>query len=109
MRESVVATLCAQARAGHLQYSRHYALRLFQRSMPDREHIAYILCDDDPRIIEENEDEGRRSCLIWGILANGRVGHVLVSYPPSPVVVTAYWPDTEPTEWDDNYRQRARS
>ena len=109
VRESVVAALCAEARARRMQYSLHYVMRLFQRSMPTREEIAYILCGDDPQIIEENEDEGRRSCLIWGIIADGRVGHVLFSYPPVPVVVTAYWPDTEPTEWDDNYRRRARS
>ena len=78
--------------------------------MPERADIRYALCDDDPSELEEYEakyEDGSKSSLIWGILHDGRVAHILCSWPPDPVVVTAYWPDTEPDEWaDTEYRTR---
>jgi len=111
MQESLLAVLCAEAQEGALLYSRHYAQRLLERPMPDRSAILYMLCEDDPVQLEENEPTypgGSQSSLIWGILQDGRVGHVLCSHPPDPVVITAYWPDTEPGEWVDNYRRRVQ-
>jgi hypothetical protein len=106
VNEALFAALCAEMQEGGVRWSRHYALRLFERSMPDRQQIRYLLCEDDAEIIERYANGRGRSCLIWGIMQNGRVGHVQCSYPPGAVVVTAYWPDTEPEEWADNYKRR---
>ena len=74
--------------------------------MPDRRQIRYLLCDDEPEVIERNQGERGRSYLIWGIMEDERAGHVLCSDPPMAVVVTAYWPDTEPSEWARDYKRR---
>lgn len=100
-----MAVLCAEVRAGHLWHSRHYTSRLLERAMPDRSQVKYVLCDDDPEVIQRSEDARGRSCLIWGIMSGGRVAHVLCSPPPNPVVITAYWPDTDAEEWTDNYKR----
>ena len=106
MNESVIAVLCKEAQAGELRFSRHYAMRLWERPMPDRGQIRYLLCADEPEVIERRRSEGGRSYLIWGIMEDERVGHVLCSDPPMAVVITAYWPDTEPFEWQSNYKRR---
>lgn len=109
MQEALIPSLCTAAEARTLRYSTHYGERLFERPQPDRAAIQYLLCDDDPEIIESNTDRpGWNSHLIWGIIEAGRVGHVLCSPPPRPKVITAYWPDTEPAEWADNYKRRVR-
>ena len=92
-----------------MRYSRHFLIRLLERPQPTRDDIRYLLCDDDPAEIEENGpryEQGSSSSLVWGILRDGRVAHVLCSHPPDPVIITSYWPDTEPEEWADNYRRR---
>lgn len=110
MQDTLVPTLCAEAQTGSLRYSGHYAEQLFERPQPNRVEIHYLLCDDDPEIIEANTGRpGWNSYLIWGIIETGRVGHVLCSPPPRPKVITAYWPDTEPAEWADNYKRRVPS
>ena len=111
MKEAALAVLCVEAKSGGLNYSHHHARRIFQRGVPDRLHIRYVLCDDEPEIIEHNigdEDSRGESCLIWGIIESNRVAHVLCSYPPNPVVITAYWPDIEPSEWEDNFKRRVQ-
>jgi hypothetical protein len=105
MNEALLAMLCAELQAGRLHWTEHYSQRLLERPTPTRSEIRYLLCDDEPEVIEPYG----RSCLIWGIMVDGRVGHVVCSHPPSAVVVTAYWPDdTEPWEWAENYRRRIR-
>jgi len=108
VNEALIAVLCAEVAVGRLHWSGHYTRRLWERAMPDRAQIHYLLCEDDAEVRESDTDGRGRNCLIWGIMADGRVGHVLCSHPPNPVVVTAYWPDTEPEEWTDNYKQRIR-
>jgi hypothetical protein len=103
VNEALVAVLCAEVRDGSIYWSRHFTQRLFERTMPDRGQIRYLLCEDDAEVIEGGHGQ---NCLIWGILTDGRVGHIVCSCPPSAIVVTAYWPDTEPEEWTDNYRRR---
>ena len=110
MQDLLIHSLCTEAQGGTLVYSGHFGKRLFERPQPDRAGIRYLLCDDDPEIIESNlERPGWNTYLIWGIIETGRVGHVLCSPPPRPKVITAYWPDTEPAEWANNYKRRVRS
>lgn len=111
VEESTLAVLCSEVQSGDLRYSFHYAQQMFKRPMPNRDQIRYILCDDNPEIIEHNagdSDARGSSCLIWGIISEERIGHVLCSYPPNPVIITAYWPDTQPEKWtDDFFKERA--
>jgi hypothetical protein len=110
MFQSITATLCVEAETGRLRYSDHYADQLFSRPTPNRLEIRFLLCDDAPAVIEDYLHDPRgRSCLIWGIMGNHRVGHILCSAPPNSLVVTAYWPaETEPDEWEENYQRRRR-
>lgn len=106
MYDALLAVLCHEAREGKLRYSEHHSIRLYQRAVPDREQIRYLLCDDEPEVIESSEDERGRKHLIWGIMADGRAAHVQCSRPPNAKVVTAYWPDTEQSEWTEDYKRR---
>jgi hypothetical protein len=109
--QSVTAVLCTEAEWGLLRYSDHYAEQLLRRPTPTRDEIRYILCEDDPQVIETDpaNPPWSRTYLIWGVIYDGRAGHLLCTAPPNPKVVTAYWPaETEPDNWEDNYRRRAR-
>ena len=83
--------------------------RILTRQQPDRDDIRFLICDDEPEIIEDYDprstDGYRRGCLILGKIG-GRGAHVHCAYPPSGVIVTAYWPDIEPDEWTDDYERR---
>jgi hypothetical protein len=71
-----------------------------------------MLCDDAPEVIEDYpDDKPFSSCLIWGTTTDGRIGHVLFTYPPDCWVITAYFPaETEPHKWtDSNYRIRKQT
>ena len=107
---SAIAVLCTEAQAGRLLYSQHVAEQSLQRDQPARDEITYILCDDDPQIIERYPDDfPYRSCLIWGKLDSGRVGHIVCNYPPERLVITVYWPKSKTWEWrDQEYKIRIR-
>ncbi len=103
----LIAVLGAEAAAFTLDFHNHYLERSLERDMPSVSDIAYMLAKDDPQVIEPYPDDfPRPSCLVWGIIRE-RVGHIVIAWPPNPLVVTAYWPDTEPDEWtDDSYKRR---
>lgn len=107
MSHSVIPSLCYELTQGSQAcWSSHFVQRLLTRTQPDHADVQYIVCEDEPQILETYQDTGRgRSCLIWGVV-RGRVAHIVCSYPPDPVVITAYWPD--PQEWTDNFRRRIR-
>lgn len=87
---------------GNYLFTEHAARRTLQRRI-SREEIeqAIVRCE----IIEVYpDDKYGPSCLLLGVTDDGRVLHILVSYPPPVVkIVTVYEPD--PDEWDD-YRVR---
>jgi len=91
----------AIATADRLMTSGHYERRLSQREMPDLNQIKYLLCQDQPMIIEEEFHRDSLTHLVWGIMGTGRVGHILLSEPPESIVITAYWPDSEAHKWRD--------
>jgi len=101
--ELILAMLAASVEEGTIVWSNHYLMRIFERNVPDRRQVRYLLGDDEPEIIER----GKRSCLVWSIMDSGRCAHLVCSWPPNPVMITAYWPDTEPSRWVDNYKRRA--
>ncbi len=113
MDEQWIARLWDAVRTETLTFSRHYTIQLFVREQPGESDVEFVLCDDEPRVIEHyqarpNPETGRGSCLILGQV-NDRPVHVNCSYPPDPVVITAYWPDTRPDEWTEDYGRRASS
>tara|TARA_B100000315_G_C14358542_1_gene487371 strand:- start:179 stop:505 length:327 start_codon:yes stop_codon:yes gene_type:complete len=103
----MIAVFSYEAQHKWLKYTDHYLAQLLTRDMPDENDIQKILCDDDPQVIEPNRNDDRGpSFLVWGII-DSRAGHILLSSPPEPCwVITSYWPDTEPTKWEDNFKRR---
>ena len=108
MWEAAIAVLCIEAREGRIFYHPHYAEGLFARDQPSRQDTDHLLYDDSPEVIEQNEElpPRRRSLLIWGIMDYGRQAHLLCVGPPQCMVITAYWPDTEPYKWTLGYKRR---
>ncbi|MGH2600487.1 MAG: DUF4258 domain-containing protein [Dehalococcoidia bacterium] len=62
---------------------------------------------EDYREYDPGDPTLRPCSLIRGVLA-GRVFHPVITYPPVPLVITRYWPDSEPHRWDAEFRRRLR-
>jgi hypothetical protein len=106
--EAIIAALCDGVEHDLIEWSEHYTEQIPLRQQPRYDDIRHVQCEDDPRVIEHRRNDPRGpSCLIWGIV-RGRVAHVECSYAPALVLVTAYWPDTRPWKWTDNYRRRVK-
>lgn len=102
MDASGIAVLCVEAEQGKLLYRVHVAERSIKRDQPGRNDITHILCYDTATVIEPYPNDPRgKSCLIWGTIANGRIGHIVCGYPPNSLVITTYWPDSDPQRWED--------
>ena len=104
-----IASLCFESISGSLRYSRHYTDQFLARPTPSEMEIRFLLCDDDPQVIEDYPQHPRgSSCLVWGVTNHSdRIGHVQCSNPPDALVITAYFPaETEPAKWTDNFRKR---
>ena len=111
MAENRIAAISLAALNGSLDYSRHYNQQFLSRPTPNRDEIRFLLIEDAPEIIEDYPLDPRGpSCLIWGMTDyEGRIGHLICANPPNTRIVTAYFPgETEPEEWECNYRRRVR-
>ena len=112
MAIETIAVICYELQEqGYLLYRNHAAERFLESDRPSGDEVEYMLCDDNPQVIEryppESEHRGR-SLLIWGIMGDGRAGHMVCSCPPNCWIITAYWPDTKPEEWSSDYKCRIR-
>lgn len=94
---------CEDFRASRIRYTRHYLDQILERDQPDRADLRFMVCDDDPEAIEYNSDG---TSLIWGMASTGRIGHALFTGSPRAVVVTAYWPDSQPQKWTKEFKER---
>jgi hypothetical protein len=106
-----IAGLCLDTISGSMRFSQHYIQQLMSRPTPNQRHIQFLLCEDNPQVIEDYPRDPRGSCcLIWGATDNnGRIGHVVCANPPDSQVITAYFPaETDPNKWEDNYRRRTK-
>ena len=67
---------------------------------PPFEAVAAIAADV-PEVIEDYPTDLRgRSCLVLGLLGDGRLVHVVVGYERQPMkLITTYYPD--PADWID--------
>ena len=98
----------AEAQNSTLPYHSHFLEKLLMRAMPQPADVEYMLCQDDPQVIEPDRNDPRGpSCLVWAIMMDGRAGHMLLTWPPDSWVITAYWPDSEPAKWTADFKQRA--
>lgn len=102
---TILAEICKEITDGTISYSEHYLDRILSEPTPARADLRFMLCDDDPDVIEYNDDD---RCLIFGFSTDGRVGHAVCVHPPEAKVVTAYWPDTQPWKWSADFRSRVR-
>ena len=112
MDDNRVVALSQAAFSDSLVYSEHYNIQLLSRPTPSKSEIYFLLCEDNPEIIEDYPQDPRvPSCLVWGITdSNGRVGHLVCSNPPNSGIITGYFPaETQPDGWEHNYRRRIRS
>ena len=112
MAESLIATICVaiceQLESDTDVYSTHHGIQQLARPTPTRAEIRYMMCDDDPQVIERwagdpNDVRGdKASFLVGGIMTDGRIGHTLCMWPPDSFVITAWWPaETQPEKWVD--------
>ena len=106
--EALLAAIASVAQRGDLGYTQHFYERLNDPTRPDQGDVVGIICDHESLVIERFDVERRGPLLLVCGRVNGRIGHVLVTFPPDPEVVTAYWPDMRPQEWSNNYRRRLR-
>ena len=107
MIEARLAAIVAEARQGEIEVTTHRA----QDARPDRPRTADVLTVLRSGAIEQIEDypgdPRGASCLLLGSVA-GRAIHMLVTYPPDVVLITAYYPDTRRHEWTPDFRRRVR-
>lgn len=110
MAIDTIAVVCYELQIrGHLVYRSHVAVRALERDQPSDPEVEYMLCADNPQVIEryppESQERGR-SLLIWGIMDYGRIGHIVCSCPPNCYVITTYWPDSRAKQWSSDFKCR---
>ena len=118
MAESLIAVMCVELCEQITQvtevYTAHHGIQVLARPTPTRAEIQYMLCDDDPQLIEvwpgdpEDVRGDKASFLIWAVMNDGRIGHTLCLWPPETRVLSAWWPaETQPEKWaDSEYKVR---
>ena len=86
-----------------IRWTNHILVRLFQRNI-SREDILDVILNGE--IIEEYEnDYPYPSCLIYGIIHNDVVLHVVCGCTEEELwIITAYYPDN--VEWEDDLKTR---
>ncbi len=96
---ALIDDIRAKVRAGNFEFSRHAVDQSIKRNISVGEVRSAI---ESGEIIEHYpDDKYGPSCLIWGMVPNGRSLHIQCSYPSRPVlkIVTLYEPD--PEKWID--------
>lgn len=108
MLEARIVAICEEAQRSEWLLSQHFIdHQLTEENRPTVDEARDAFCTDDPEVIEDHPvSHYGPECLIASVVG-GRDIHVQCSYPPGVVVITAYWPDTEPDEWTNDYRRRA--
>ncbi len=109
MEELASSQFCDAIRTDRMRWSDHFGEQVFE-GRPDKANVRFALCDDEPEILETSpEDRRGPSCVISGFAQTGRMLHVLCSIPPKEKAITAWWPDTHPWKWTDDFRSRRQT
>jgi hypothetical protein len=106
--EAQLAALAVAVRSGDFYLSKHYERdRLIDPLRPRTTEIVVGIGSGDTSLVEDYPNHPYGPAMLVRGEVNGRAIHVECSYPPRDVIiVTAYWPDTEPDEWNDDYTER---
>jgi hypothetical protein len=104
--EARLVAVQAAIRDDTFVYGEHAAKRMRPRQV-DQDTIADALLHGDPEVIEDYPRAERGACcLVWCRSGSGRVLHLVLSYPPTSFLITAYWPDERPHEWTADFKRR---
>jgi len=107
MYEARLAAIAAEIQAGTFDWAAHALDAIAERTVT-RDGVRTALTSGNRELIEDYPDAfPGPKCLVlcW---VGRRALHVVLSYPPRPTIVTVYWPDSRPDEWDSTYRRRLR-
>jgi hypothetical protein len=105
-QRAIIAEIGAAIIAREHNYRAHAEEQLQDRSI-GRVALEDALLEGEPEIIEDYPDAVYGPCcIVWCITRTGRALHVLVSYPPRPSIITAWWPDEQPERWSRDFKRR---
>jgi hypothetical protein len=100
-------------RAGEHSYRRH-ALRQMSTRGPTIADYERAIAYGDIEVVgdypeyDPGDPEYRPCMLIIGWVGDVAF-HIVVTYPPYPLVITVYPPQLEPDEWTPDFRRRRRA
>lgn len=103
--EARLASLAAAIGAGDFQVTTHAATQLTKRRIRIADALAALQVAEAEVIENYPDDKRGASCLVLSWVG-GRAVHIVVSFPPTPELITAYWPDERSHEWDPTFRRR---
>src|SRR6266508_3597178 len=107
MYEARLAALVMEIQDGASVLSGHAVTQMERadRRITRRMLEAALTAGDVEQIEDYPNDPRGASCLVlcW---FDGCALHVNLSYPPTPTIITVYWPDSEPDEWSADFRRR---
>lgn len=106
MYEARLATIATAVRRGEAIYRTHALNQMIERGITRMVVEAALTADTE--IIEDYPAEPRGPCCLVLGRVKGRAIHIVVSYPPRLMIITAYWPDSRPDEWSPDFRRRVR-
>jgi hypothetical protein len=105
MLQGLLVAICATVQAGEARFSEHFLFDHPERGISVTQ-AEQVLCDAGSEVIDRRRENVRRaSLLVLGSLS-GRAVHIVVSEAPHVVIITAYWPDSEPGAWTADFRSR---
>jgi len=112
MYEARLAAIVTAIWEGEHRYTAHATDMLQERGVLALGFEQAMMVGDleiieDYREYDPDDPTSRPCSLVRGMLT-GRVFHTVITYPPTPLVITFYWPDTEPQRWDTGFRRRLR-
>lgn len=112
MYEARLAAIQMEFRAGTERYRQHALDQMAARG-PLLADYEQAMASGDLEVIEDYQvydpaaPEYPPSMLVIGWIG-GVAFHTVVTYPPQPIVITVYPPQTEPDKWTPDYRRRRR-
>lgn len=90
--------------AGRLYMTDHAAHAAVDRRIPQSMIETALL--GAAEIIEDYPEYHNGPCCLVLSWIEGRPLHIVVSYPPNVIVVTAYRPDERAARWSEDFRRR---
>ena len=113
MYEARLAAIQMAFRAGEHRYRRHALTQMPTRG-PAIADFERAMAYGDIEVVEDYPeydpvDREHRPCMLIIGWVDGIAFHTVVTYPPHPLVITVYPPQSEPNEWTSDFRRRRRA